>query len=157
MCNDSDSSSLTSPPSDDELRSPTPPTQAASPSEAVPKVVRARKRKSTKTAAPGNGTTTVSVEESTTPENRRKRKRQKGGKNKDENVEEDEKMVPSLSKALRSVVKIGAHVSMAGGVENAVRNAVSVGSALPFLLASCPIFMCVKRLIEAEPMHLRYF
>ena len=155
MCNESDSSSLTEAPSDDELRSPTPPLQAAAPPEAAPKVVRGRKRKTTKTAAPGNGTT-VSIEESATLENGRKRKRQKKGKKKDENVEEDEKMVPSLSKALRSVVKIGAHVSMAGGVENAVRNAVSIGSVPPSSLLPVP-YLCVKKVNGVEPMRLRYF
>ena len=140
MCNDSDSSSLTDPPFDDELRFPTPPTQEASPSEAVPKVVQARKRKTAKTAAHSNGTV-ISAEGSVPLESTPKRKRQKKkDRNKNENAGEDETMVPPLSMALRSVVKIGAHVSMAGGVENAVRNAVAVGSA-PILPASCPIFV----------------
>jgi hypothetical protein len=119
----SDSSSLTSIQSDDNILIP--PNPIPDPAEDNPpakKVVRTRKRKTQKVTNNLIETSVVTTESITIETNARKRKRAQ------KKVKQEERLqMPLLSQSLRHVLRIGAHVSVASGVEKAIPNAVQIG------------------------------
>lgn len=119
----SDSSSLTSFQLDHNLLIP--PNPIPDPAEDTPptkKVVRARKRKTQKVTNGVIETSVVTTESITIETPPRKRKRAQKRVKQEEPVQ-----MPLLSQSLRHVLRIGAHVSVASGVENSIPNAVQIG------------------------------
>jgi hypothetical protein len=142
MSNASDSS-LTELDSDDAIRplipEPPPPSELKKrkpPNSPITKTVRVSKQKVTVTTSTSDTASTVEisqteVEETTVTKPRRKRAKK-----------ETETMTP-LAPRVASLLKIGAHVSAAKGVQNAVSNAVHIGY--------------VPEVIDIVEMRLRYF
>jgi hypothetical protein len=137
----SDSSSLTSIQSDDDVLIPPKPipdlSDPAADNPPTKKVVRARKRKTqnvTNGVIETNIVTTESIAVETTP---RKRKRAQ------KKVKQEEAVQMSfLSHSLRHVLRIGAHVSVASGVEKAIPNAVQIG--YPHKKPSCCLLLTLR-------------
>jgi hypothetical protein len=122
----SDSSSLTSIQSDDDVLIPPKPipdlSDPAADNPPAKKVIRTRKRKTQKAANGVIETSIVTAESITLETNPRKRKRAQ------KKVKHEEPVQMSfLSHSLRHVLRIGAHVSVASGVEKAIPNAVQIG------------------------------